>query len=374
MSAKHIHIIAFDIPYPPDYGGVIDVFYKIKSLAEKGIQVHLHTFYRNREEADELMEYCCSADYYKQKNLNQSLSAKWPVMMYSRRSDILFENLLKDDYPILFEGIQSSWYLCRPELKNRLKIVRLHNVEWQYYHHLGISGKNRIKRLHWQMESRKLQNTESILKYADVIMPISPADQQYYEQAGFKNVVYLPVFHQNKSLQCKSGNGKYLLYHGNLSVPENMDAVKFLAEKVIPFIPYQVIIAGKNPPKSLLAKYSDLKNLRWDINPSDEKLKQLIRNAHINLLPTFQDTGIKLKLINALFKGRFCMVNSQMVDNTGLESICIVAEDDKAFISGINEMMQLEFSQEDIDKRKSALMKDFNNNMNICLLEILLKQ
>ncbi len=30
MSDKHLHVIAFNVPYPADYGGVIDIFYKIK--------------------------------------------------------------------------------------------------------------------------------------------------------------------------------------------------------------------------------------------------------------------------------------------------------------------------------------------------------
>ena len=29
----HLHIIAFNVPYPANYGGVIDVFYRIKALA-----------------------------------------------------------------------------------------------------------------------------------------------------------------------------------------------------------------------------------------------------------------------------------------------------------------------------------------------------
>ena len=29
---KEVHIVSFDVPYPPNYGGVIDVFYKIKTL------------------------------------------------------------------------------------------------------------------------------------------------------------------------------------------------------------------------------------------------------------------------------------------------------------------------------------------------------
>ena len=32
------------MPYPPNYGGVIDVFYKIKSLHAIGIKIILHCF------------------------------------------------------------------------------------------------------------------------------------------------------------------------------------------------------------------------------------------------------------------------------------------------------------------------------------------
>ena len=31
-SDPELNIVSFDVPYPPDYGGVIDVFYKIKEL------------------------------------------------------------------------------------------------------------------------------------------------------------------------------------------------------------------------------------------------------------------------------------------------------------------------------------------------------
>ena len=37
---KHLHIISFDVPYPANYGGVIDVFYKLKALHAEGIKIH----------------------------------------------------------------------------------------------------------------------------------------------------------------------------------------------------------------------------------------------------------------------------------------------------------------------------------------------
>ena len=49
MSDLHLHIISFDIPYPANYGGVIDVYYKAKALSEKGVKVHLHCFQYGRK-------------------------------------------------------------------------------------------------------------------------------------------------------------------------------------------------------------------------------------------------------------------------------------------------------------------------------------
>ncbi|WP_162127636.1 glycosyltransferase family protein [Flavobacterium phycosphaerae] len=53
MANKPLHIISFDNPYPPDYGGVIDVFYKLKSLHALGYAIHLHCFYDKRNAVSE---------------------------------------------------------------------------------------------------------------------------------------------------------------------------------------------------------------------------------------------------------------------------------------------------------------------------------
>jgi hypothetical protein len=43
-SDRELHIISFNVPYPPNYGGVMDVFFKIRALHEQGIKIHLHCF------------------------------------------------------------------------------------------------------------------------------------------------------------------------------------------------------------------------------------------------------------------------------------------------------------------------------------------
>ena len=51
---KNLHVISFDIPWPVNYGGVIDVFYKITALAGLGVKIHLHCFEYGRKESKEL--------------------------------------------------------------------------------------------------------------------------------------------------------------------------------------------------------------------------------------------------------------------------------------------------------------------------------
>ena len=44
LENKKLHLISFDVPFPANYGGVIDVFHKINSLHKIGVKVILHCF------------------------------------------------------------------------------------------------------------------------------------------------------------------------------------------------------------------------------------------------------------------------------------------------------------------------------------------
>ena len=98
-------------------------------------------------------------------------------------------------------------------------------------------------------------------------------------------------------------------------------------------------------------------------NPNEQLMLKLIEDAHCNVLPTFQATGIKLKLLISLFNGRHVIANRQMIENTGLEPICILANSSDEFISYIEKIKNIAFNSQDIDKRRNLLEK-FSNNYN----------
>ena len=98
MNDKHLHIIALNIPWPANYGGVIDIYYKAKALAEIGIKVHLHCFAYGREVADEHLRFCHQVYYYQRDTSLCKHWSRFPYIVNSRQSKELVNNLLKDNY------------------------------------------------------------------------------------------------------------------------------------------------------------------------------------------------------------------------------------------------------------------------------------
>ena len=130
---KHLHIISFNVPYPADYGGVIDVFYKLPALQALGVKIHLHCFTYGRAEQPELNTYCESVHYYERNIGHKGISNTMPYIVSSRKNEQLHENLLQDDYPIFMEGVHCTYPLLDDRFKNRKCFVRVHNAEYQYY-------------------------------------------------------------------------------------------------------------------------------------------------------------------------------------------------------------------------------------------------
>ncbi len=358
----HLHIIAFDVPYPANYGGVIDVFYRVKALSEAGVKVHLHCFEYGRGEQEILKRYH-EVKYYKRDTSFIKQLSLTPFIVNSRRSEALVQDLLKDDYPILCEGLHTTAVLLDKRLKNRKIYVRAHNVEHDYYNGLGDTENCGWKRLFYHAEARKLRRYEPVLKKAAGIFAISQKDADYFSKR-YQNVMVVPGFNAADSVCSETGRGDYVLYHGNLSVRENEDAAKWLIENVFSELDMACIVSGLNPSdnlKKLAEKYS---NVTLVANPDDAEMIDLLRQAQVNILVTNQPTGLKLKLLNALYNGRFCLVNSDMVKGTSLESLCVVADEPEEMIAEIKRLMEEDFTEDDIDERDAQMRQLYDNESN----------
>lgn len=362
----HLHIICFNVPYPVDFGAMYDLFYKLPALQQAGVAIHLHLFTYNRSPQKELEKYCASVHYYPRRTGIKGISFTKPYIVWSRRNKALIETLLQDDYPISMEGVHCTSLLLDARFSHRKLFVRLHNVEYQYYYHLYKNTPSFLKKIYYLAESLLLKKYECrIAAIATSCWTVSYKDAEVYRNVfDCKNVYYLPLFLPPWQVAGKLGNGTYCIYHANLEVTENEQAAIWLIKEVFDTINTPIIIAGKNPAQRLLKAARYNVNVRIVANPSETEMNTLIADAHIQVLPSFNATGIKLKLLNALYNGRHCVVNNAAAEGTGLATLCHVANTAGNMQQLIKTLFAKPFLQEDAEQRKEVLYSHFDNVAN----------
>lgn len=362
---KHLHIVTHDVPWPADYGGVIDIFYTLKALHEQGVNIHLHCFAHKRQPQKELEKYCSSVHYYPRRKSSSSFSFSIPLIVNSRVNDDLITNLQKDDYPILLEGIHCTYYLNNGQLNNRKVVVRLFNTEFEYYKQLANHETNLFKKLYYLHESRLLKKYEQTIANKAILLALSKQDVHIYQQI-FKapNVYFLPVFLPYTLSVGKEGKGCFCLYHGNLAINENKKAAIWLLKNVFSKLKLPFVIAGKNPSAKLEKLAHNHQHTCLVANPTDKELQDMISKAHVHVLPSFNNTGVKLKLLNAIFNGRHCLVNKAGVEGSGLESFCHLAEDTETFRRQIEDLYIQTFTEQEVQERQGLLQTMYNNEAN----------
>ncbi|MCL2074763.1 MAG: hypothetical protein FWH18_12645 [Marinilabiliaceae bacterium] len=353
MSSQKLHIICSAIPSPPDYGGAIDVYYKLKALHELGVEIILHCFEYKRRRADELKKYCTEIYYYHRKTGLLSQFSFIPYIIKSRQSIALLHRLVKEDFPILFEGMHTTAFLQHPDLAGRKQWIRAHNIEHYYYNSLVKTEKSLYKKIYYKIEAFKLSRYNSIHALADGVFAISQFDATFFEKIN-KKTILINAFHGYTHVTSKIGIGEYALYHGDLSVAENNRSAEFLID-ICKNLPFNLIIAGKTPKRKLKKLVKRNNNIYLVDDPNTIEMEDLIQNAGVILLPATQKTGLRLKLLVSLFSGRHCIASPEMLVDTGLEKLCHIAENKEEWKQSIQICMKTPFTNIHIVQREKLL-------------------
>jgi hypothetical protein len=235
-----------------------------------------------------------------------------------------------------------------------------------------LHEKNIFKKCYYNHESTLLKKYEKKLAEKIKIAALSKQDVEVYQHL-FKatNIIHLPAFLPYLTAAGKEGIGCFCLYHGNLAINENEEAAIWLLQNVFSEIKIPFVIAGKNPSQKLEFLAHQQAHTCLVANPSDKELHDMIAKAQINILPSFNNTGVKLKLLNALYNGRHCLVNKAGVEGAGLERLCAIAEDADDFKTAIQYLYAIPYTKEENEKRQLLLLQLYNNQKNAAkLIEI----
>ena len=199
---------------------------------------------------------------------------------------------------------------------------------------------------------------------AQNIFCVNQKDAEYMTKYC-KNTMFVPLFHLNETVDIIDKSEDYVLYHGSLDVVENNQAVVWLISTVFSKLPYKVIIAGKNPKDSLIKLIKNYPHISLRPNVSKEEMKTLIQRAKANVLISFQSTGLKQKVLNALYNSKHVIVNDKIVANSGLESLCQVANTPEELIHQIKSKWNQTIDFKEIESRKLYLDENYSNLSNV---------
>jgi len=370
MQKPKIHIVSFDNPYPPNYGGVIDVFYKIKALNLLGYEIYLHCFVSEKIECSQELKAITKEVFFYKYFKNPFLQfLKTPFSVACRNNKQLVKNIQKINAPILFEGLKTTFLVNKNEFKEYFKILRLHNIEQDYFAGLAISEKSWPQKMIFYLESFKYGNYENVISKFDKTITLSNYENNYINNK-FGNSVYVPVFHGNENVLPLIGKGSFALYHGDLQTADNRKAVLFLVSVFKELPNFKLIIASGSNENFVNDVIGKQENVTFEKIKNFEHLQELLQQAHINISWSFQRSGTKLKVINALFNSRFSIINENVIDDDVVSGLCVTVFNKEQLIDKIKELENATF--EDFDKRKKILEVYLNDIKNAELIDKLI--
>jgi hypothetical protein len=263
------------------------------------------------------------------------------------------------------EGIHCTYFVQSGDLPKERCFVRLHNVEHRYYHQLWETSSSFFKKLYFERESKLLYEYEKDLANKATFWTVCEHDLQvFHEELGYPGVDYLPLFMPEYRPEYDGRMGSFCLYHGNLSVPENEYAATWLLENIFADLEIPFVVAGKNPSPKLEKLAHKKMHTCLVANPLEKEMQEMIRMAQVNILPSFNNTGIKLKLVNALYMGKHCIVNNAGVEGTGLEGCCTIANTTADMKAAVAAKFETPFEESDFNNRVGTLNHLFDNRKN----------
>ena len=359
LTDKKIHFISMDIPFPPNYGGVIDVFFKLRAMHQVGIKIYLHLYGSSSCGIEELKPFTEEIYYYPIKKNPIYFLKSSPFSVKSRRGEELLKNIKRIKAPIFFESLKTTEVLNLDCLEDYPKYLRLHNIEQNYYKGLASSEKNKLKRLIYALEAIKYVRYEQIIDQMDEVFTLSKFEQDYIKEK-FNKGKYIPVFHGNNDLPKLKEFGKYVMYHGDLRTADNCKVVEFLID-VFKKLDYSLVIASSIKEEWVKSKIKSSTNIKFIKLNDFSHLLQLFQEAHINVAWSFQESGTKLKVINALFNSRYSVINKNIIDDENIEKLCFKVENESELIVTITTLMDQPFLP---SQAYQSVLKNYLNDGN----------
>lgn len=378
-----ILLFARKFPYPINDGESIAIHALAKALVAHGVTIDLFSlntskdyydyntvpdqlaYYRSIESVDIDIDITMSGALY-----NLLSGAPYHVSRYQQASVSLgLMTILKNNsYDVIqLEGAHLLPYLTEIRAHSDAQVVlRAHNIEHQIWMRQANIEKSSWKRWYLGLQAARFKRyEEQLCAKVDGVLSISPVDQLFFEGHNDK-VINVPIgmglVLQNEPPQQDCLRVGFI---GSMDWMPNQNGLQWFMDEVWPkdgSNTYKLILAGKNFDHFRYAITDDAEiNLLGEI----EDAQQFWDKIDILIVPLFSGSGTRVKILEALSRGKIVLSTSIGAEGIQLSSgINGYISDDIQEWKKILGSLNLDSVQTKMMKKEAMLLieKDHNSN------------
>lgn len=288
------------------------VAYKNISNLSKKHNITLISFKYKHEKTNSDLESICKKIILIDTNIFNKLgniisNIHLPVHISVKKSSLFLKNIDEELSRNKFDNIHLEWgqMACYLEnLPSNINIsIFLHDIIYQSSLR-KINTFNLFKKIFYYFEYKRLAAWEKyIYPKINKLFFVSKKDSLLIKCKSNNLDIIIPSYKKYKRNSI-TNNIPTILFYGSYLRTENTSAALYLIDKIYPLLKKQhnnlkLVIAGSNPPQSLIAKSS--KNIHVPGYKKD--LTEIFNKCSIAILPLYFGAGVKIKVYECLSSG-----------------------------------------------------------------------
>lgn len=377
--------VMHDVPYPPRGGGRVDMWGRLRTLAELGHQVDvLVAAWREPEEeiVANIRLYAHRAMFCPRRPMWRGLIGRRPCQISSRAALASIE--LPNSYDlVLLEGDAVGVILDNPTLKSTYRVVRTHNWESRYHQERSrISSSGAVMKCYDRIEARRYASySVRLLERCDAVWWVSVDELEDARAVNFSprpKSLWLPHFHDVAHMTPYApAPNRTVLFVGTLSFAQNVEAVTWYLENIHPRLVrvqgYRFVVAGGTDNRRLPPNLDALgKAPKTQLMTDVPDLTSVYSSARIFANPVQHGAGINSKTIHALSRGLPIVTTTPGYRGTGLRSgVHLMAQDEPdAFARDVRAILEGAVNDEEMVKEAQQFLAD-HYDQKACLESLL---
>ncbi|NND77517.1 MAG: glycosyltransferase [Flavobacteriales bacterium] len=356
MSSKKILFITNQLPYPPSTGGKLKSWNLVRFLSENYSLSLIYLLKENEKEDEEemLSKLALSSHYSEELNVKRNalnlirsrLSADTLNVFRNRSKTFLLKTreLLKSNDLVIVDHYEMYPYLKNS--KGIKKILHEHNAEFCLWERMGRLESSMIKRSVLLSEARRIEKAEkNYVKDSDLIWA-APNDIAALQIKGENNSKFEYTYHLGDDKFITYPNIEFkdtelnIVFVGTQSWEANIDGLEWFFEKCWPLLKHEVpnikfYVIGKDP-QPRVTKFGR-QDEQIIFTGFVEDLEEYYSKTRVTIVPLRFGSGMKVKLLNSLFRGIPTVTTSVGAEGIEVEDgrDIYIKNDPKEFVDSI---------------------------------------